>query len=322
MWTEADDMVGLGYVTSGDTYSKAYAVSANGDYVAGIARLTPGAVAPNGIKAFRWSRSSNQMTCLGDLSNNTTWSYAWAISDDGHTVVGKSLSASGVEAFKWTPALGMVGLGDLAGGGFRSEAYAISANSSVIAGYGTGAAGEQAVIWRDDIIVPLIGPAGTTASHAYALSPDGTYVVGRLTTATGDQAFIWTEGGGMVLLGDLAGGDLSSGAYGVSENGSIVVGYASSAAGKEAFIWDADHGIRKLMDALIDDGLGEQLQGWTLNRATAISADGVTIVGWGTDPSGNYEAWMATMPENGPVPEPATLALLALGVLAVVRRRR
>jgi hypothetical protein len=42
-------------------------------------------------------------------------------------------------------------------------------------------------------------------------------------------------------------------------------------------------------------GLGVNLTGWTLEQATGISGDGQTIVGFGTDPSGLTEAWVATV---------------------------
>jgi len=56
--------------------------------------------------------------------------------------------------------------------------------------------------------------------------------------------------------------------------------------------------------------------GWTLKDATAINDNG-QIVGYGDDGSGQARAFLLT-----PVPEPATLLLLALGGLAVIRRRR
>jgi len=50
---------------------------------------------------------------------------------------------------------------------------------------------------------------------------------------------------------------------------------------------------------LTNDGLN--LTGWTLLSPTAISADGNTIVGFGTEPGGSREAWIATVPSPAPV---------------------
>ncbi len=90
----------------------------------------------------------------------------------------------------------------------------------------------------------------------------------------------------------------------------------------EAFIWDATHGMRNLMDVLINDfGLGPELTGWTLTTAAGISADGLTIVGAGINPSGANEAWMAQL---DPLPIPSTLFLFGSGLagLGFVRRRK
>ena len=120
-------------------------------------------------------------------------------------------------------------------------------------------------------------------------------------------------------LGDLAGGSFSSAANGVSSDGSVVVGRGESASG-EAFRWTQAGGMVNLKDFLITNGVSG-LTGWRLNQATAISADGMTIVGYGTNPSGFIEAWRAVISSSS-APEPGTLALVALGVVGGVLARR
>jgi probable HAF family extracellular repeat protein len=96
----------------------------------------------------------------------------------------------------------------------------------------------------------------------------------------------------MVGLGDFPGGDFFSLAYQVSGDGTVVVGMGSTAQGFEPFIWNQVHGMRRLHDVLTQD-FGLDLTGWVLFEARGISADGRTIVGTGTNPSGNTEAWIA-----------------------------
>jgi len=95
----------------------------------------------------------------------------------------------------------------------------------------------------------------------------------------------------------------------VSGDGSVVVGYASG----RPFIWDATNGMRDLSQVLTS--LGVDLTGWTLTSPTDISADGSTIVGSGTNPSGQQEAWLAF------IPEPSTAWLVALGIGGLAARR-
>ena len=119
----------------------------------------------------------------------------------------------------------------------------------------------------------------------------------------------------MVALGELPGGDYHSRAYGVCADGTIIVGDSSTDLWMEAFIWDPDNGIRNLKDVLQND-YGLDLTGWTLEAAMAISDDGLTIVGYGENPDGYNEAWVAT------IPEPATLLLLGLGAMMLRRKRK
>ena len=65
--------------------------------------------------------------------------------------------------------------------------------------------------------------------------------------------------------------------------------------GDVALIWDADHGLRMLDAALLAD-YQTPVVGWKLTEATAISDDGHTIVGHGTNAQGQTEAWTARLP--------------------------
>jgi hypothetical protein len=61
---------------------------------------------------------------------------------------------------------------------------------------------------------------------------------------------------------------------------------------------------------------GLETDGWSIASVGALSADGMTIVGQGYNPSGSLEAWVAV------IPEPGTLTLLAFGALVGYNRRR
>jgi probable HAF family extracellular repeat protein len=159
-------------------------------------------------------------------------------------------------------------------------------------------------------------PGGIFSSFAWRVSADGSTIVGESTSASGNEAFRWTSGGGMVGLGDLPGGTFYSVAHDVSGDGSTVVGYGVHAFGQEAFVWDATHGMRELDTVLKDLGLRPALLGWTLRSARAISDDGLAIVGYGWNPNGDLEAWLAI------IPEPGTASLLGVGLLGLAAGRR
>ena len=62
-----------------------------------------------------------------------------------------------------------------------------------------------------------------------------------------------------------------------------------------AALWTERHGFRGIQDILENDG-GLDLSGWTLNMAQAISDDKRTVAGYGTNPNGELEAWVARIP--------------------------
>ena len=258
---------------------------------------------------------------LGNLSFESH-SQTLGVSADGSFAVGyydSSPAILGFEAVRWTSDGNMVGLGDLEGGYFQSKAYAASADGSVVVGFGDPGDAPidiEAFRWTSGGGMVGLGDltGGSFASQARDVSADGSVVVGMSDSASGTEAFRWTSGGDMVGLGDLEGGSFGSQAYGVSADGTVVVGGGTSVTGTEAFIWDQINGMRSIQDMLIND-FSLDLTGWKLNTASSISADGLTIVGYGNSPNGYIAGWVAT------IPEPATLTMLALGGLRILRRR-
>jgi probable HAF family extracellular repeat protein len=259
------------------------------------------------------------MVALGDLSGGTLQSDAFGISFDGSVVVGMGNSASGNEAFRWTSGGGMVGLGDLPAGIFDSRALNVSADGLVIVGRSESALGDdEAFRWTAaDGMVGLGDLAGGAFdSVALGLSADGSVIVGRGVSASGGEAFRWTAAAGVVGLGALTEGNFYSEARDASADGSVIVGSTGATRSDlEPFIWDAVKGMRSLQDQLVDV-YGLDLSGWELLEARGISDDGRTITGFGTNPSGDREAWIAT------IPEPSTALLLALGLVGIAAGRR
>ncbi len=341
---------GLGDLPGGITYSQAYAVSGNGAVVVGDGgggafRWQDGAIDPlAGGLASAHEASRDGAVIVGTAVNTTgsqeavRWtlgsihglgaltpggvSLGNGVSGNGSVVVGASTSGLGQEAFRWENGV-MVGLGDL---GYEeatnSEAYSVSADGRVIVGYGQGPQNSRAVRWDDGLISELEDlPDGGDRSIATEISADGSVIVGLCSSALGQEPCRW-DSRGPVGLGDLPGGQFNGTARGVSVDGLVVVGESSTDARDEAFIWTADDGMRNLRLVLSDD-LDLDLTGWFLETAFDVSDDGRTIVGWGINPSGDREGWIAIVPEpsSGALSAFATLGLVTLRAGLLKRRR-
>lgn len=118
-----------------------------------------------------------------------------------------------------------------------------------------------------------------TFSSSIGISADGNTIVAGRTSSDGHTSpAMWQKATGWVDLGHPGEGCLMDGSWGdswgVSGNGSIVVGLAWYCPGAEAFEWTLQDGIV---------GLGHPTN--ASSRATTISADGSTIVGFYEDPT-------------------------------------
>ena len=287
---EAGVMTGLGFleVSSGNDQSVATAISADGAVVAGRSHVSN----PNGPgkvnEAFIWE--AGVMTGLGFLADdgNDYESEGLAMSGDGFVVVGRAkntdpnnLTKSVDEAFRWEAGV-MTGLGFLQDDTFkvRSEATGVSYDGSTVVG---------------------------TSNVDHPDTPSSSV----------EQAFIWVDGV-MTGLGFLSGspGPYQSIATGVSADGSVVVGESKVDGILQPFIWTAESNeMRSLLEVLEED-LGADLTGWTLDNPPVVSEDGNTIVALATNPDGDVEAFIAY------VPEPAGGVYAGIALLVWLDRRR
>lgn len=143
-------------------------------------------------------------------------------------------------------------------------------------------------------------------------------MLGRGTDASGNQTFVWTQSKGMTLLGIPAAGAFSAvGVRAISGDGTVFVGSGSTASVAEAFRWSAAEGLA---------GLGDLPGGAFNSTAAAVSPDGSVIVGRsGIEPSRDFHldpAIPAYEPFIAHLPEPGALALVVVGMVALVRRQR
>lgn len=346
---QAASFSGLGLL-SGATASTAAGVSADGSVVVGS----------SGNQAFRWTAAGG-IQGLGFLPGGTS-STATAVSADGSVVVGGSYAPYSpydfhLQAFRWTATGGMQGLGSL----LDSRANGVSDHGSLVVGeYLPPTFFSQAIIWPQGGSPGAIAYPTYLSSAAKGVSADGSVVVGYVEKAGFSimEAFRWTQAGGLEVLGFLPGNSHSS-ASSVSADGSVVVGQSGSEAflwnssqgmqglgflpgssassasglsadgsvvvgqsGGEAFLWNSTEGMQSLAQVLIAAGV-TNLTGWGLANATAVSADGYTVVGYGTNPNGQGEAWIADLRNTTAVPTPALLpGLIGMGLAAWRQRRQ
>lgn len=282
-WSSGNGMKSLGQLQGG-TFTNAKAVSSDGAIIIGDANNQS-----TSSTIFRWSDITGIVQLQPILSS--TLCAAGGVSGDGKTIVGTCL-VSGNTGIRWTESAGMISLGQFGNGGFRSSnALAISSDGSIIVGIGHPVL-NGAVLWDSAGVASILGKVeGDISAAANAVSRDGSVVAGYSTQPSGYQrAFHWTKQTGMTAI--FSASDLFSDvvATGVSGNGHIIVGWGNTLKGETAFIWDEFHGARRLEDILSLD-YQTTIPGWTLSRATGISDDGSTIVGYGINPDGNVEGW-------------------------------
>jgi len=298
-WTMSSGMVGLGTLDPqpGQGFSgNAQAASFDGSVIVG-----------NSPGPYRWTQATG-MIDLADLSTTGFMMHnAMDVSGDGSVVVGHGRDPgiqSSLIGFRWSVETGAIGIGGLSSTLIDSFASGVSSDGSVLGGQSmSGPPDVEAIRWTqagglEGLGVLTVLELGFSYSLAWGISADGQVIVGQARTDDFEEAFYWRAETGMVSLDPLRGTTLYSNAEDASEDGSIIVGVQAGDAVRDgAMIWDAGYGMRNIQEMLEDDlDLKLELTGWDLRYANAVSDDGTRIVGWGFNPSGDIEGWLAVIP--------------------------
>jgi hypothetical protein len=259
-------------------------------------------------------------------------SASYGVADDG-TAVGLAYDETGnAIAFRWSTATGMTRLPVNRPDNY-SRANGISHDGNVAFGWNDQDDGYRTgVIWTPTETIDVVDAGGFPVGEAYATTPDGSVVVGGgYYTENGSEAWRWTAATGTQPIGILpearpttermpasklsarldrtkpdAAQDPNgflppeSFAFAVNADGNVAVGASGRWPIRTATIWTPDTGLIPLADYVTAHGVTIP-DGWALSAATAISADGKTIGGWGIDAEGIMAAYIVDLHSSDPV---------------------
>lgn len=242
--------------------------------------------------AMMWSGSANDYVDL-DVSTFVTGTAAWATDGVSQVGVGGYEQNRGHALLWYGTAQSVV---DLHPQGYvHSHAYGVWGDVQ-IGNLADFSLPEGPVMWRGTAesmtFLPL--PKGYTNGFAYAIHGD--QIVGNAGLPTGAVAVIWNAK-------TLSFTDLGAG-VGHDTNGVHQVGYSAGRAKMWAGTAQSALDLHQFLPV-----------GFTESRALGIDENGV-IVGWAS--GGQIVVPVAWTP----IPEPATIAALGIGVLALCFRRR
>lgn len=193
-----------------------------------------------------------------------------------------SLYTNGGNVYKWdaaNAAAGMVQIGALTNGYPGAGTAAISNDGTKVAATMTNSSTGFNEISIYDVATSVwtnlggLLPTGWdgSVSTAWNMSSDGKVIVGLAKISAGvSQAVKWDVANGIVDLGSMVAGR-SSRANAVNGDGTVIVGWQDTASGRKGAKWV--NGV----ESLITDGNGNPL-----GEAQDVSADGNTIIGFGT----------------------------------------
>lgn len=307
-WTLGTGIVAFTDAPSGRVLDAASGVSSDGSTIVGS--MNDG----NLTYAWRWTQSSGIVQVPGVGGGATFGPF---VSADGSTIVGTGVGLSIGPAVRWTQMTGAQSLNPVTGlpfgDGSAVIAYGVSGNGAVVVG---GARAFSSLSPQIVSAVPFrwtesTGSTGILDNGQFFGAPGGVGATdvsadGLVMVGIGQLGiFRWSVASGFQLLFNEA-QPPGSGRPHVSGDGLTVL-YGQR-------IWTLADGLQTLQTVLSDAGCN--FSGWTSLLVTDVSFNGLTLCGFGTNPTGQTEAWYAT------IPAPTSVALISMAGLSLMCKRR
>jgi hypothetical protein len=240
--------------------------------------------------AIRWS-SSEQPTILAGLGGS--FNVANAISDSGQVIgYAKTPGDAAQDAVIWS-SIGKISI--LKGlGGTQSSANAINASGEIVGSSTTaGSATQEAVRWSSSGVPTILGTGVAVAINAS----------GEIAGNSGGDAVVWSPTGRKTVLG-------SGQAIGINASGQVL-----GVTSQGAVVWDSS-GRATVLSPFLDGmpGIFDETE-----PVPALINDDGDILGSSFFPGvtggpGNATNFWLLTPVAAPVPEPATILLIAVAL--------
>jgi len=313
---QADALSDDGAVVTGSSGSKAFRWENEADGLVELEVLvdqvssTTEAISGNGLKIFGRSRPADKTKRIvawtqTGVENLNIIGVPHAASFDGSVMVGElhyQEDGAFVEVAFRRSDITAIGLGWLTetANTKRSRAYAVSSDGAVIAGESISEGFEgsfvtEAFRWTASTGMVGLGflDEGVVAhSHANAISHSGDIIAGWANTLSGADIFLWKNGEGMTSIQTFTGSNYPR-VFDMSAEGEVIVGHIIKSGFTDAYRWSEADGFQSINEWL--NAAGVDTTGRRFLTATAVSADGNTVVGIVTDEalSGTTEPYLA-----------------------------
>jgi hypothetical protein len=276
-WTRAGGLQNLGF-TPGASLNTPVAISADGLSIVGSCQATSGTV------LYRWDTSLGiQALAQGPDERPLV---ATSCSSDGSIVFG---TLSGRSPYVgWQYSAGALHTLPVLGGSLGAKAGLMSDDGHVLYGQAnTIGGGFPTVRWDQQGVTPIAG--NPYWGIPVAVSADGSVIVGA------HELDLFRYSAGSISVLPPPSGATTVSLRGLSADGAIAWGTAtrSGYTSAQPIIWTPG-GPAWLTDAL--QSAGADLTGWSITVTNVMSRDGTTWSGYGTDPTGHREPFVARLP--------------------------